>query len=93
MELSAAVLAPVAAGALLYIIDMLLPDSRLAQVACAVAGIVVAHALLTPVLGWLSGADGQKYEDAYLSAQQVLFAPAKDVGGMSDLYNEDTPAD
>ena len=45
MELSAVVLAPVAAGALLYIIDMLLPDSRLAQVASAVAGIVVLRVL------------------------------------------------
>lgn len=88
MELSAVVLAPVAAGALLYIIDMLLPDSRLAQVASAVAGIVVVHALLTPVLGWLASADMVASDDAYLNAQQVLTAPAQEVwiDDLGDFY-------
>ena len=88
MELSALVVAPGAAGALLYIIDMLLPDSRLAQVASAVAGIVVVHALLTPVLGWLAGADMVASDDAYLNAQQVLTAPAQEVrtDDLGDFY-------
>ncbi len=77
MELNQAILAPVAAGALLYIVDMLLPDGRLARTAAAVAAIVVAHALLTPLLGWLGGADAGAAERAYISAQQVLSAPAQ----------------
>lgn len=74
MELKQAMLAPVAVGAIMYIVDMLLPESRLSKVALAVAGIVAAHALITPVLCWLSGADAS--EGARLSADSVLTGQA-----------------
>ena len=54
MDLRAAVVMPVAVGAIMWIMDMLLPDGKIARTAGAVAGIIVMQALITPLLAWLS---------------------------------------
>lgn len=74
MELANAVLTPIAAGALMWIVEMLLPEGRVARMAGAVAGIMVMQALVVPLLLWLGGVGdtaGQT-DRAYISAQEVL---------------------
>lgn len=73
MDLRSAVLMPVTAGVLMWILDMLLPSGRLSRTALAVAGIMMLYALLMPVIGWLDGGkSAQGANRAYISAQEVL---------------------
>ena len=46
MMLEQAILVPIAVGALLWIMDMLLPEGRVARTAAAVAGVLAVQALL-----------------------------------------------
>ena len=70
MDLRAAVVMPVAVGAIMWIMDMLLPDGKIARTAGAVAGIIVMQALITPLLAWLSYAPDEA--DAGIVVEQVL---------------------
>ncbi len=70
MDLRAAVVMPVAVGAIMWIMDMLLPDGKIARTAGAVAGIIVIQALITPLLAWPSHAPDEA--DAGIGVEQVL---------------------
>lgn len=70
MDLRAAVVMPVAVGAIMWIMDMLLPDGKIARTAGAVAGIIVMQALITPLLAWLSHAPDEA--DAGIGVEHVL---------------------
>ena len=70
MDLRAAVVMPVAVGAIMWVMDMLLPDGKIARTAGAVAGIIVMQALITPLLAWLSPAPDEA--DAGIGVEQVL---------------------
>lgn len=54
-----AILIPIALGALMWIMDMLLPEGRVARTAAAVAGVMAVQALVMPMLMWLAGLDGE----------------------------------
>lgn len=57
--LEQAILVPIAVGALLWIMDMLLPEGRVARTAAAVAGVLAVQALLLPALMWLAGLEAE----------------------------------
>lgn len=71
MDLSAAVIMPVAVGAIMWIMDMLLPKGKISRTAGAVAGIIVLHALTAPLFAFMRLApDGDFYAD--MSIEHVL---------------------
>ena len=70
MDLRAAVVMLVAVGAIMWIMDMLLPDGKIARTAGAVAGIIVMQALITPLLALLCPAPDEA--DAGIGVEQVL---------------------
>lgn len=74
MELGGLMIAPIALGAMLWIVDMLLPEGRIARLAGAVAAMLALYVLLMPVLDWLGGgAQGMDF-----SAQDIMTGQASD---------------
>lgn len=70
MDLRAAVVMPIAVGAMMWIMDMLLPDGKIARTAGAVAGIIVMQALMTPLIAWLNPTPYKT--DVGIDVEQVL---------------------
>ncbi|MGN1070489.1 MAG: hypothetical protein ACI4P5_08740 [Candidatus Fimadaptatus sp.] len=73
MMLEQAILVPIAVGALLWIMDMLLPEGRVARTAAAVAGVLAVQALLLPALMWLAGLEA---EPGGMSIPEVMTSEA-----------------
>ena len=68
MELSGLMITPIALGAMLWIVDMLLPEGRIARLAGAVAAMLALYAMLAPVMYWLGG----ETQAAGFSARDIM---------------------
>ncbi len=68
MELSGLIITPIALGAMLWIVDMLLPEGRIARLAGAVAAMLALYVMIAPVMDWLGGA----VQEESFGAQDIM---------------------